>query len=79
MHRVVLNMQMSSDDAITTVSTALGAIPDITIDAPDRYNNRHLVVTIETEDPDVIDIVREITWQFDALAIQHSLHLADAG
>ncbi len=79
MHRVVLNMQMSSDDAFATVSTALGAIPDITIDAPGWNNNRHLVVTIQTDDPDIVDIVREITWQFDALAIQHSLHLADAG
>lgn len=79
MHRVVLNMQMSSADAFSTVSLALGAIPDITVDAPGWNNNRHLVVTIESDDPDVVDIVREITWQFDALAIQHSLHLADAG
>ncbi len=79
MHRVVLNMQMSSHDAFSTVSLALGAIPDITIDSPGWDNNRHLVVTIETDDPDVVDIVREITWQFDALAIQHSMHLADAG
>ncbi len=34
MHRVVLNMELSSDDAFSTVSTALGAIPDITLDAP---------------------------------------------
>jgi hypothetical protein len=76
MHRVVLNMQMSSDEAYATVRTALGAIPDITIDAPGWDHNRHLVVTIESDDPDAVDIVREITWQFDALAIQHSLHLA---
>ncbi|MGA8986874.1 hypothetical protein [Aeromicrobium sp.] len=79
MHRVVLNMQMSSDEAFTTVSLALGALPDVTIDAPGWGDNRHLIVTIDSDDPDVVDIVREITWQFDALAIQLSLHLADAG
>ena len=79
MHRVVLNMQMSSDEAFSTVSLALGALPDVTTDAPSWNSNRHLIVTIESDDPDVVDIVREVTWQFDALAIQHSLHLADAG
>ena len=79
MHRAVLNMQMSSDEAFHTVALALGALPDLTIDAPGWNNNRHLVVTIETDDPDIIDIVREVAWQFDALAIQHSLHLADTG
>jgi hypothetical protein len=76
-HRVVLTLHMSSDAAFSTVRTALGAIPDITLESPTWGDSRHLVVAIETDDPDIVDIVREITWQFDALAIQHSSHLAD--
>ena len=52
------------------------SVPDVVVEAPQHNPDRHLVVVIETDDPDVIDIVREITWQFDALAIQHSVHLA---
>jgi hypothetical protein len=76
-HRVVLTLQMSSDAAFSTVRTALGAIPDITLEAPAWGDSRQLVIAIETDDPDIVDIVREITWQFDALAIQRSSHLAD--
>lgn len=75
MHQVTLDMQMSSDDAFDTVVTALHAIPDVGLDTPSWIEERHLMVTIHTDDPDVVDIVREITWQFDPLAIQHSLHL----
>lgn len=78
MHRVTLDMQMSSDDAFNTVVNALGAMPDVGLDAPSSTADRHLMVTIQTDDPDVVEIVREITWQFDPLAIQHSLHLGVA-
>ncbi|MFI5425809.1 hypothetical protein [Aeromicrobium sp. UC242_57] len=78
MHQVTLDMQMSSDDALATVVTALHAIPDVGLDAPGQAVDRHLMVTIVTDDPDVVDIVREITWQFDPLAIQHSLFLGVA-
>ncbi|WP_456697564.1 hypothetical protein [Aeromicrobium sp. P5_D10] len=69
---------MSSDAAFDTVVTALHAIPDVGLDTPSWIEERHLMVTIHTDDPDVVDIVREITWQFDPLAIQHSLHLGIA-
>lgn len=78
MHQVTLDMQMSSDDAYATVVTALHAIPDVDLESPSWIADRHLMVTIQTDDPDVVDIVREITWQFDPLAIQHSLHLGIA-
>lgn len=78
MHQVTLDMQMSSDDAFATVVMALDAIPHVGLDSPSWIAERHLMVTIQTDDPDVVDIVREITWQFDPLAIQHSLHLGIA-
>lgn len=78
MHQVTLDMQMSSDDAFATVITALDALPDVGLGTPSPRAERHLMVTINTDDPDVVEIVREITWQFDPLAIQHSLHLGVA-
>lgn len=78
MPRVTLDLQMSSDDALTTVVTALQAIPDVTVSAGTLIGERHVTVTVQSDDPDAVEIVREITWQFDPLAIQHSLLLDEA-
>ncbi len=75
MHRITVDMQMSSDDALATVVAALRAMPDVTLSEPARPAERHLLVIVESDDPDAVDIAREIAWQFDPLAIQHSLHL----
>ena len=75
MQRVTLDLQMSSDDALATVRTALHAIPGVTFGTPEPVGDRHLAVTVVTDDPDLVEIVREITWQFDPLAIQHSVQL----
>ena len=78
MHRVVLNMQMSSDEAFATVKLALSAIPDVSLTVARWRGERHLEVVIESDDLDAVDIVREIVWEFDALATQHSVRLAEA-
>jgi len=78
MTTVTLVMQMSSDDALATVVTALHAMPDVSLGAPGWTTHRQLVITISTVDPDTVDIVREIIWQFDPLAMQHSVDLYDA-
>lgn len=79
MHQVVLNMEMSSSDAYAVVTDALRAIPQVTLESPPWSQGCHLTVTIETDDPDVVDIVREVAWEYDPAAVQHSLHLADVG
>ncbi len=79
MQTATVVMQMSSEDALATVVTALEALAPVTVDAPPWATYRQLVITIETSDPDMIDIVREIVWQFDGLAIQHSVLIDHAG
>lgn len=79
MQTATLVMQMSTDDALATVVTALHAMPSITIAAPAWTTYLQLVITIDTADPDTVDIVREIIWQFDPMASQHSVHLDIAG
>ena len=73
MHRVTLTMELSSAEAYVAVEQALGAMADVTLE---RLPDHHLNVTIETDDPDLVDIAREITWEYDPTAVQHSLVLA---
>lgn len=75
MFKVTLIMLMSSENAWATVVTALHDMPGVDLSPPRWTHDRELMVTIESHDPDVVDIVREITWQFDPLAIQNSMRL----
>ncbi len=74
MHRVTLTMELSGEDAYTAVEQALSAMDNVTIA---RLPQRQILVTIDTDDPDLVDIVREIAWEYDPTAVQQSLHLAD--
>lgn len=74
MHQVTLTMELSSDDAYVAVEQALSAMTNVTLE---RLPQRQMDVTIETDDPDLVDIVREIAWEYDPAAVQHSLSLAD--
>lgn len=74
MHRVTLTMELSGDDAYFAVEQALSAIANVTLT---RLPEHQISVTIETDDPDLVDIVREIAWEYDPAAVQHSLELAD--
>ncbi len=74
MHRVTLMFELSSDDAYISVEPALSVLSEVTLE---RLPNHQLNVTIETDDPDVVDIVRELAWEYDPEAVQHSLQLAD--
>ncbi len=73
MHRVTLTMELSSDDAYFAVEQALSVLPEVTIE---RLPRQRIDVTIETDDPDLVDIVRELAWEYDPSATQHSLQLA---
>lgn len=74
MHRVTLMLELSSDDAYISVEPALSVLSEVSLQ---RLPDRQLNVTIETDDPDVVDIVRELAWEYDPGAVQHSLQLAD--
>ena len=73
MHRVTLTMELSSAEAYVAVEQALSTMADVTLE---RLPGNQLNVAIETDDPDLIDIAREITWEYDPTAVQHSLVLA---
>lgn len=77
MHRVTLGMELSSDDAYFNVEQALETIPNVTLTRTPGERGPHITVTIDTDDPDLVDIVREIAWEYDPTAVQHSLQLAD--
>ena len=79
MRTATLVMQMSSDDLLATVVTALHAMPAVCLGAPAWTRSRELIITVETSDPDMVEIVQEIVWEYDALAVQHSLVLDDVG
>lgn len=74
MHRVTLTMELSSKDAFTTVEHALSAIAQVSLE---RLPEQQIKVMIDTDDPDLVDIVREIAWEYDPAAVQQSLLLAD--
>ncbi len=74
MHRVTLTMELSSDDAYTAVEQALSVMANVSLV---QLAGRKIDVTIDTDDPDLVDIVREIAWEYDPAAVQHSLSLAD--
>lgn len=74
MHRVTLTMELSGADAYVAVEQALSAMANVTLA---RLADHQISVTIETDDPDLVDIVREIAWEYDPAAVQHSLSLAD--
>jgi adenosine deaminase len=67
-------MELSSEDAYFAVEQALSAIENVTFK---RLPKHQINVTIQTDDPDLVDIVREIAWEYDPAAVQHSLLLAD--
>ena len=73
MHRVTLTMELSSADAYVAVEQALSAMANVTLV---RLPDHQISVTIETDDPDLVDIVREIAWEYDPAAVQQSLELA---
>ena len=77
MHQVVIDMEMSSVAALTTVAAALSSMDHVTLENPASTQGCHLLVVIQTDDPDMVDIVREIAWEYDPGAVQHSLHLAE--
>lgn len=77
MHRVTLDMELSCDDAYVSVEQALTAIPNVTLTRAPGDRGPHINVTIDTDDPDLVDIVREIAWEYDPTAVQHSLQLAE--
>ena len=77
MHRVILDMELSSDDACVSVQHALDAMPRVSLERRGGERGPHLTVTIDTDDPDLVDIVREIAWEYDPAAVQHSLLLAE--
>ena len=70
MQNSVLHLQMSSDDAFAIVAMALDTMSDVQVEVPRWDAERMLQVTVEAEDPDVVDIVRALTWEFDPLAVQ---------
>ncbi len=74
MHRVTLTMELSGDNAYVAVEQALSAMANVTLA---RLPEHQITVTIETDDPDLVDIVREIAWEYDPAAVQQSLELAD--
>ncbi len=74
MHRVTLTMELSGEDAYVAVEQALSAMDSVTLA---RLPQHQILVTIDTDDPDLVDIVREIAWEYDPAAVQQSLHLAD--
>ncbi|MEO6605746.1 MAG: hypothetical protein ABIN55_09040 [Aeromicrobium sp.] len=71
---MTLTMELSSDDAFTAVELALTAMANVSLK---RLPGRNVDVRIDTDDPDLVDIVREIAWEYDPAAVQHSLSLAD--
>lgn len=70
METVTLVMQMSTDDGWATVVTALQEMPGVELRSAAPTTSRELHITVGTDDPDLVDIVREIVWQFDELATQ---------
>jgi hypothetical protein len=70
-------MELSSDDAYVSVAQALEAMPNVTLARVSGESARQITVTIDTDDPDLVDIVREIAWEYDPTAVQHSLRLAE--
>jgi hypothetical protein len=70
-------MELSSDDAYVSVAQALEAMPNVTLSREPGEGGAHITVTIDTDDPDLVDIVREIAWEYDPAAVQHSLRLAE--
>lgn len=76
MHRVTLDMELSSDDACLSVEQALQTMAHVNLRRVAGDRGPHLTVTIDTDDPDLVDIVREIAWEYDPTAVQHSLVFA---
>jgi len=79
MHTITLVMELSSDDALATVVTAVQVVPDVRVGPPARTSVHQIVITIRTDDADVLDIVRELVWEFDPSATQQSVELSRAG
>ena len=75
MDAVTLVMQMSCPDALATVVTALREMPGVVVRTSDATDRRELLITVSSDDADLVDIVREIVWQFDELATQRAAYL----
>lgn len=77
MTEIVLEMEFSSDERQDVVVEALTGMPGVSVAAQPWDRGRRRSISIETDDPDQVDIVREIAWQFDPDAVQHALHVAE--
>lgn len=79
MDAVTLVMQMSCPNALATVVTALREMPGVVVRNTGGTDRRELLITVSSDDADLVDIVREIVWQFDELATQRAAYLDAAG
>lgn len=78
MHRIRLDMEMSSMEHIHAASTGVSTLLDVRLLHRPVLGPTRVEVIIATDDPDDVEIAREIVWQFDAGAVQHALTLFEA-
>jgi len=76
MHRVTLDMELSCDDAFASVEQALGGMLGVHLSRHPSDRGSRIMIAIDSDDLDVVDIVREIAWEYDPKAVQHSAILS---
>lgn len=75
MHRVGLDMELGSVEMVSVVAAGLDGMDGVRVLRKLSLGERRVQVIISTDDPDDVEIARELAWQIDPTAIQHAVLL----
>ena len=76
MCQVTLGMELSSGPVVPLVAAAVTSIDGARLMRVPAVAPLFVEIRVDTEDPDVVDIVRELCWDVDPRAAQQGVSVA---
>lgn len=76
MCQVTLGMELSNGPVVPLVAAAVKSIDGARLMRVPAIAPLFVEITIDTEDPDVVEIVRELCWDVDPAAAQQGVTVA---
>lgn len=79
MCQVTLGMELSNGPAVPLVAAAVKVVDRVRLMRVPAISPLFVEITIDTEDPDMVDVVRELCWEVDPHAAQQGVSVAACG
>ena len=75
MHQVRIEMEFSTGRRLAEVAAALRDLEGVRLLRTPRLGETVALVTVDSTDPDYVEIVRELCWEFDPAAVQRAIEV----